>query len=951
MVFHFSFSTITTPISIFVVFVILHILRRKRVNILNKKAAPQAKGAWPIIGHLHLLGGSQPPQQVLGDMADKYGPIFTIKLGIHQVLVVSSSEVAKECFTINDKVFASRPKSKTTEIMAYNYAMFGLAPYGNYWRQVRKIVMTEVLSQRRVEMLRHVQVSEIRASLSDIYEAWLVNKESDGSNMVKVDMKQWFGNLVLNVMVMIISGKRFELNDEEGVRLQHVVRKFFELLGAFVVSDFIPFTSLFDLGGYEKEMKIAGKEMDDMVEGWLNKRKREKDTAKQREGDEFFMDVLISVIQDASEEDFPGYDHETIIKATCLALLSAGFDTTSVTLTWALSLLLNNPNTFKAAQDEIDEHVGRERPVEGSDIKNLVYLDAIIKETLRLYPAGPLSVPHESTEDCIVSGYNIPKGTRLLVNLWKMHRDPNIWSDPYEFKPERFLTSQKHIDVKGKHFELLPFGSGRRMCPGVLFALQVLPLTLANVIQQFVITSPSNGPIDMSESTGLTTSKATPLEVHLAPRLSLKISGKWGKIILVEIDPSVLPLRKFVDNPRIQSMNIITMIVVRINLLLLFLSHAIASPRFNLSHFIYPKFSEEFRPQPSLFLKDVIGAITVSEHWKLEDIRVSDFEIGKVKYGRLQRNEIEFMLGNKKDYVFSMWDEVSLWKRLKGRGGNFEVLANQVASRAVLGSVRIDGPVELLVSGDDEMSLVMPWNMSHSGLKRILVGEDITVEVKNAHEVSLFQTSSIGQQANVSAHTEKCDLWFFPCLTCMPLLPVRISGSASVVAFKTQNPRAYIASNILSEDVIELLPDKCYSRHTQKTQQCPIESLRSWIRLVEKILKTFLLDKISGARVKAKIEASTAFRFHLELERNIRSNDTRWTTMAEWRTKPSVEHVCFEVVARIERKRLKPLVFKKIKPFVGVDSSEWGSLMSNMSFTKLSSVLVAPEALTLDVNW
>ncbi|KAF5758992.1 putative cytochrome P450 [Helianthus annuus] len=341
--------------------------------------------------------------------------------------------------------------------------------------------------------------------------------------MVKVDMKQWFGNLVFNVLVRIISGKRFQLNDEEGVRFQNVARKFFELLGTFVVSDFVPFMNRFDVGGYEKEMKMTGKEMDNIIEGWLKNRKREKESGQQQEGDQFFMDVLISILQEASKEDFPGYDHDTVIKATCLAMITAGSDTTSVTLTWALSLLLNNPHTLKTAQDEIDEHVGRDRLVEESDIKNLVYLDAIIKETLRLYPAAPLSLPHESMDDCVVSGYNIPRGTRLLVNLWKIHHDPNIWSDPYEFKPERFLTSQKDIDLKGKNFELLPFGSGRRMCPGVYFALQVLPLALANVIQQFVINKTSNEPIDMSESSGITTSKATPLEVLLAPRLSDKM--------------------------------------------------------------------------------------------------------------------------------------------------------------------------------------------------------------------------------------------------------------------------------------------------------------------------------------------------------------------------------------------------------------------------------------------
>ncbi|XP_076919605.1 demethylepipodophyllotoxin synthase-like [Bidens hawaiensis] len=195
----------------------------------------------------------------------------------------------------------------------------------------------------------------------------------------------------------------------------------------------------------------------------------------------------------------------------------------AVTLTWALSSLLNNPSTMKIVQDEIDEHVGRERLVEQSDTKKLVYLQAVIKETLRLHPPGPLSLPHESMEDCVVSGYNILKGTRLLVNLWKLHRDPNVWSNPYDFQPERFLTSQKNIDIKGNHFELLPFSSGRRMCPGVFFALEALPLTLASVLQQFMITKTTEEPIDMTEGMGLISSKATPLEVLIAPRLSLNM--------------------------------------------------------------------------------------------------------------------------------------------------------------------------------------------------------------------------------------------------------------------------------------------------------------------------------------------------------------------------------------------------------------------------------------------
>ncbi|XP_071728218.1 cytochrome P450 CYP82D47-like [Rutidosis leptorrhynchoides] len=470
----FNLLILTFIAAIFLAIVIISLSLDKKRDVKKKELAPKAMGAWPIIGHLHLLGGSRLPHHVLGDMADRYGPIFTIKLGVHQALVVSNGDIAKECYTTNDKIFASRPKSKGVELMGYNYAMFGLAPYGDYWRQVRKVIMLEVLSQRRVEMLGHIRVSELKASMNDIYEAWVTNKQNEGSDMVKVDMTKWFGNLILNVV-----GKRFPLDDEEGVRFQNVVKKFFELLGVFVMSDFIPYMKVFDFSGYEKDMKKVAKEMDNIFGGWLEEHKKKIETGQQHEGNQIFMDVLISILQDATDQDFPGFDHDTVIKASCLAILTAASDTTSITLTWALSLLLNNPKALKIAQDEIDEHVGRERPVEESDMKNLVYLDAIIKETLRLYPAGPLAVPHESIEDCVVSGYHIPKGTRLLLNLWKIHRDPNIWSDPYEFRPERFMTNQKDIDVKGNHFELIPFGSGRRMCPGMLLALQTLRLTLA----------------------------------------------------------------------------------------------------------------------------------------------------------------------------------------------------------------------------------------------------------------------------------------------------------------------------------------------------------------------------------------------------------------------------------------------------------------------------------------
>lgn len=514
----FFLIAVTLLASSFVVLFFLYkqFFSAKRQN--KCRSVPEAGGAWPIIGHLHLLSGSesdQLPHKILGRMADKYGPIFGMKLGVHQVVVVSDPKLAKECFTTNDLALANRPKSMVSEIIGYKDAMFGIAPYGPYWRETRKIATIELFSTRRIEMLKHIREFEVKSAVKEIY-----NKSCNlNGGAVKMEMKEWFGNLVMNTMGKMLFGKAYRVNEGEGINKAHkAIRRFFELMGAFVVADFLPYLRWLDIGGHEKAMKEVAKEIDCVVEEWLaeHKKRRDCDEIKSVE-EEDFMDVMLSICEN---RDLAGFDADTAIKGTCMAMLAAGTDTTTVTLTWTLSLLLNNYEALKKAQDELDAHVGKNRWVQESDIKNLVYLQAIVKEALRLYPAAPLSVPHESMEDCVISGYDIPKGTRLLVNLWKFHHDPNIWPNPNEFKPERFFTTHQDVDVRGNHFELIPFGSGRRMCPGISLALQVLPFVIAVLVQGFDMKRPSEEPLDMSESFGLTVLKASPLEVLLAPRLA-----------------------------------------------------------------------------------------------------------------------------------------------------------------------------------------------------------------------------------------------------------------------------------------------------------------------------------------------------------------------------------------------------------------------------------------------
>ncbi|XP_028779091.1 cytochrome P450 CYP82D47-like [Neltuma alba] len=523
----------TLPFAILGFFLFLYAIfsvsRSRRNKTTPRKPPPEAGGAWPVIGHLHLLGGPEPPHIALGKMADKYGPIFSLRLGVHPTLIVSSWEIAEECFSVHDRAFAGRPKILAFEILGYNCGMFGTSPYGPYWRHIRKIVTLKVLSNHRLEMLKHVRESEVKSAMKDTYDRWMESKNNEGggnsqSVSLSCEMKKWFGDITFSVVLRMVAGKRLD-ETEENKTARRALREFFKLAGEFAISDVLPYLRWLDLDGREKAMKKTAKELDQFIQFWLDEHRRKRDAGSGKAEPELgdFMDVLLSIVDEAEMID--GHDANTIIKATSLALILAATDTTAVTLTWALSLLLNNSQVLKKAVHELDTQVGRERLVVESDLKNLPYLQAIIKETMRLYPAAPLSVVHESVQDCAVAGYHVPSGTRLLTNLSKLHRDPRVFEDPLEFRPERFLSTHKDLGLRGQNFEFIPFGAGRRICPGISFALLMMQLTLANLLHGFDIASPDNQPVDMREQVGLTSMKASPLDVLLTPRLPPHLYG------------------------------------------------------------------------------------------------------------------------------------------------------------------------------------------------------------------------------------------------------------------------------------------------------------------------------------------------------------------------------------------------------------------------------------------
>ena len=323
MMIEYQDAVVAGIVGILIISYYLYFIKRARAGDARKPQPPVAAGGWPLIGHLRLFRGSgEPPYISLGALANKYGPIFSIRIGVHPAVVVSSWELAKECFTTLDVIVSSRPKFAAAKILGHNYANFGFCSYGDYWREIRKITASELLSTRRFEMLRGIRDSEVEISLKELYRTWV--EKRDGSGELVVEMKKWLGDMNLNVILRMVAGKRYSAKgaDEQHVRrIRWAFREFFRLTGVVVIGDAIPALGWLDLGGQVKEMKKAAKEMDIIVSEWIEEHRQNRDSGETKT-EQDFIDVLLSVLDGA---DLAGYDADTVNKATCLVRMNSPF--------------------------------------------------------------------------------------------------------------------------------------------------------------------------------------------------------------------------------------------------------------------------------------------------------------------------------------------------------------------------------------------------------------------------------------------------------------------------------------------------------------------------------------------------------------------------------------------------------------------------------------------------
>ncbi|XP_075107248.1 cytochrome P450 736A117-like [Nicotiana tabacum] len=475
------------------------------------KNLPPSPPKLPFIGHLHKLGLY--PHHSLHKLAQQYGPLMFLKLGSVNTLVVSSAEAASEIMKTHDLIFCDRPKSNINKKLLYDFKDVSVAPYGEYWRQMRSICVLQLLSNKRVQSFRVVREEEA---------ALLLKKIREYCSPEAVNLSELFMTLTNDIVSRAAFGRKYS-GGESGEKFRKLMKTFVGILGGFDFGTFLPSLAWVDrVSGLEAKVERVAKEMDEFLEGvveeHLDNHKRVTNLLGRRvenEGREDFVDVLLGIYKQ-NMADF-SIDRDSI-KALIVDIFAGGTDTTYTLLEWTMTELLSHPNAMNKLQDEVREiGKGKKELVCGDYLDKMHYLKAVIKETLRLHPPIPLLVPRQARQDVKVMGYDIKAGTMVITNGWAIGRDPAIWDDAEEFKPERFLNSS--IDFKGHDFGLIPFGAGRRGCPGISFAMATNELVLANVVKNFNWELPKGQDLDMTECTGLTTHRKVPLLAVATPNV------------------------------------------------------------------------------------------------------------------------------------------------------------------------------------------------------------------------------------------------------------------------------------------------------------------------------------------------------------------------------------------------------------------------------------------------
>ncbi|XP_004288803.1 PREDICTED: cytochrome P450 71D11-like [Fragaria vesca subsp. vesca] len=489
----------------FLLLVIVVLQLRKRGHKNNSSSPNLPPGPWklPFIGNIHQLIGALPHRR-LGDLAKQHGPLMHLRIGQVSAVVVSSAKFAKEVMETHDIIFASRPEVIATRLFSYDYTNITFGPYSDYWRRLRKICKKELLSAKRVQSYRPIREKGVLNLIK-----WIGSRAGSPINLTQKVMSSTYS---------ITSEAAFGNQCKDQEEFIDVMKQVIKAASGFNVVDVFPcFKILHMISGVQQKLERLHKKSDRIMENIIKEHIQATTTTKsddEAQVQEDLVDVLLGFHDPSGGHEFSLTTDN--IKAIILDIFTAGSETSSTTVDWTMSELIRHPKIMKRVQDEVREVFNRTQQINETSIREMKYLKLVIQESLRLHPSVPLLLPRECGERCEIDGYEIPVKTKVIVNAWAIGRDPNYWSEPETFNPERFLDSS--ISYHGTNFDYIPFGAGRRICPGMLYGMANVELPLAMLLYHFDWKLPNvmkNEDLDMAEEFGVIVYRKH--DLHLIP--------------------------------------------------------------------------------------------------------------------------------------------------------------------------------------------------------------------------------------------------------------------------------------------------------------------------------------------------------------------------------------------------------------------------------------------------
>uniref|UniRef100_A0ACD5V2C0 Uncharacterized protein n=1 Tax=Avena sativa TaxID=4498 RepID=A0ACD5V2C0_AVESA len=470
------------------------------------KKQPLPPGPWrlPIIGSLHHVVSALPHRTMTG-LCRRHGPVMYLQLGEIPTVVVSSAEAVGQMMKANDAGFANRRTTGMQDIVGFGGKGIIFAPYGDHWRQMRKVCVAELLSSKQVKRMESVRAEEMGSLLRSI----------TASAGATINVSQKVAALSNDVVARAVFGGKVSQQED----FIHASDQIMDLLGGFFLVDLFPSSRLVRwLSDEERRIKGCCDVIQGIITDVIVERKALRAASDGADG-EGLLDVLLTLQEDSLESPLT----TEIITTVLFDMFGAATDTTSTTLEWTMSELVNHPEVMAKAQLEVREVLGPERAIlTNSDIAELHYMRMVIKEALRLHPPGPL-LNRKNEEDCEIMGYEMIKGTNIYINVFAISQDPQYWNNPQVFNPERFENN--NMDYNGTCFEFTPFGCGRRRCPGITFASSILEIALANFLYHFDWMLPDGANstlVDMSENFGLTVRRSSDLQLRAISHMCSK---------------------------------------------------------------------------------------------------------------------------------------------------------------------------------------------------------------------------------------------------------------------------------------------------------------------------------------------------------------------------------------------------------------------------------------------